>query len=88
MCACAQICINNLAACLHHCPGAGTFAYRAVIGLPRVPLPAAERMNSELKSHMCVLCEVREVLTMKTYTRKPMSNGEVIDSDKDELIDK
>lgn len=72
-----QICINNLPACLHHCPGARTFAYRTAIGLPRVPLAAAERiggsvaaqMNLKLKSHMCVLCEVIDVLTMETYTQ-------------------
>jgi len=40
-------------------------------------------MNSKLKSHTCVLCEVIDVLTMETYTRKPLSNEEVIDSYKD-----
>lgn len=51
-----EICINKLLvpACPRCCPGAGTFAYRAVIGLPWVPSATAERVGGR-QHHKFVL---------------------------------
>lgn len=51
-----EICINKLPvpACPRCCPGAGTFAYRAVIGLPWVPSATAERVGGR-QHHKFVL---------------------------------
>lgn len=51
-----EICINKLPvpACPRCCPGARTFAYRAVIGLPWVPSATAERVGGR-QHHKWVL---------------------------------
>lgn len=51
-----EICINKLLvpACPRCCPGARTFAYRAVIGLPWVPSATAERVGGR-QHHKWVL---------------------------------
>lgn len=52
----SEICINKLRvpACPRCCPGASAFAYRAVIGLPRVPSATAERVGGR-QHHKWVL---------------------------------
>lgn len=52
----SEICINKLPvpACPRCCPGARTFAYRAVIGLPWVPSATAERVGGR-QHHKWVL---------------------------------
>lgn len=51
-----EICINKAAvpACPRCCPGASTFAYRAVIGLPWVPSATAEQVGGRQR-HKWVL---------------------------------